>query len=77
MNAGRLRSTDRLMSQSDVTKLLGCTKDWVLKQRRRGAFPEPYLLGDRSVKFVEREVHEWLEGHREGADEQGATEPVR
>ena len=72
----QLQPTDRLISQNEVARLLGTTKEWVHKRRREGAFPEPFVLGNR-VKFVEREVHLWLEEHRDSTGGQCSAEVVR
>lgn len=50
----------RIIRLKEVIDNTGLARSTVYKYIAEGLFPKPVSLGDRSVGWVESEVHEWV-----------------
>lgn len=50
----------RIIRLKDVIDSTGLGRSTIYKYIAEGAFPKPVPLGERSVGWVEEEVHEWI-----------------
>ncbi|RUT39799.1 AlpA family transcriptional regulator [Pseudomonas sp. PAMC 29040] len=50
----------RIVRLKDVIDSTGLGRSTIYKYIAEGAFPKPVSLGERSVGWVEEEVHEWI-----------------
>lgn len=50
----------RIIRLKDVIDSTGLGRSTIYKYIAEGAFPKPVSLGERSVGWVEEEVHEWI-----------------
>nr|WP_309140084.1 AlpA family phage regulatory protein [Pseudomonas sp. PDM25] len=48
------------MRLKDIIDSTGLARSTIYTYIDKGAFPAPVSLGERSVGWVEREVHEWI-----------------
>jgi len=56
----------RLLTPDDLAKLLHVSKTWLYKNYiSRDDFPKPVYLGEKSPRWFEDEVVEWLKKERE------------
>lgn len=62
----------RIIRLKEVIDVTGLARSTVYKYVTDGSFPKPVSLGDRSVGWVENEVHEWILARIEQRDETGA-----
>lgn len=62
----------RIIRLKEVIDVTGLARSTVYKYVTDGSFPKPVSLGDRSVGWVENEVHEWILARIEQRDEAGA-----
>lgn len=61
----------RIIRLKEVIDSTGLARSTVYKYVSDGSFPKPVPLGDRSVGWVESEVHEWILARIEQRDESG------
>lgn len=47
------------MSQSDVAKAVGLSRQELWRRRQRGEFPQPVKLGIRRVGYLKTEIDAW------------------
>ena len=50
----------KIIRLKDVIDSTGLGRSTIYKYIAEGAFPKPVSLGERSVGWVEEEVHEWI-----------------
>lgn len=50
----------RIIRLKDVSDSTGLARSTIYKYIGEGAFPKSVSLGDRSVGWVESEVHQWI-----------------
>lgn len=50
----------RIIRLKDVIDSTGLGRSTIYKYIAEGVFPKPVSLGERSVGWVEEEVHEWI-----------------
>jgi prophage regulatory protein len=50
----------RIIRLKEVIDLTGLARSTIYKYIGEGRFPSPVSLGDRSIGFVESEVHDWI-----------------
>jgi prophage regulatory protein len=50
----------RVMRLVEVLSTTGLARSTIYKYVADGSFPRPVTLGERSVGWVESEVHDWL-----------------
>lgn len=50
----------RIIRLKDVMDSTGLGRSTIYKYMSVGGFPRPISLGDRSVGWVESEVHDWI-----------------
>jgi len=50
----------RIIRLKDVIDSTGLGRSTIYKYIAEGAIPKPVSLGERSVGWVEEEVHEWI-----------------
>jgi prophage regulatory protein len=50
----------RIIRLKEVIDSTGLARSTVYKYVAEGVFPKPVSLGDRSVGWVESEVHDWV-----------------
>lgn len=62
----------RIIRLKEVIDTTGLARSTVYKYVAEGLFPKPVSLGDRSVGWVESEVHDWILARIEQRDEIGA-----
>lgn len=51
-----------ILRTAQVTKLTGLSRVTIWRLERRGDFPHRRQLGRNSVGWLDREIHEWIEG---------------
>ena len=54
--------SDRLLRRAEVEARCGLSRTTIYRLMRAGAFPAPIRVGQRSVRWPEKEVEEWLAG---------------
>ena len=52
------------LSIKQVAAILGVSVTTVWRMRRRGEFPNPVQLSHGCVRFLEKDVAEWIEARR-------------
>lgn len=50
----------RIIRLKQVTDSTGLARSTIYKYIAEGTFPKPVSLGERSVGWVEKEVHDWI-----------------
>lgn len=50
----------RIIRLKEVIDSTGLARSTIYKYIGEGAFPKPVSLGDRSVGWVDTEVHDWI-----------------
>lgn len=50
----------RIIRLKQVTDSTGLARSTIYKYIAEGNFPKPVSLGERSVGWVEKEVHDWI-----------------
>jgi prophage regulatory protein len=50
----------RIIRLKEVIETSGLARSTIYKYIGEGRFPSPVSLGDRSIGFVENEVHDWI-----------------
>ncbi|TKJ58695.1 AlpA family transcriptional regulator [Pseudomonas sp. CFBP13506] len=58
----------RIIRLRDVMSSTGLARSTIYKYIDEGTFPKSVSLGDRSVGWVEGEVHEWILSRIEARD---------
>lgn len=58
----------RIIRLKDVMSSTGLARSTIYKYIDEGTFPKSVSLGDRSVGWVEGEVHEWILSRIEARD---------
>lgn len=58
----------RIIRLKDVMSSTGLARSTIYKYIVEGTFPKSVSLGDRSVGWVEGEVHEWILSRIEARD---------
>ena len=58
----------RIIHLKDVMSSTGLARSTIYKYIDEGTFPKSVSLGDRSVGWVEGEVHEWILSRIEARD---------
>ncbi|WP_339434424.1 AlpA family transcriptional regulator [Pseudomonas orientalis] len=58
----------RIIRLKDVMNSTGLARSTIYKYIDEGTFPKSVSLGDRSVGWVEGEVHEWILSRIEARD---------
>ena len=51
---------DRLLTLADVKARLGISRTMIYRLMGQGRFPKPLKLGDRSNRWLESEIEDWL-----------------
>lgn len=55
-----MAENDRLLTRREVTARTGLPTSTIYRMMRNGAFPEPYRLGAKSVRWSSLEVEGWI-----------------
>ena len=58
----------RIIRLKEVIDCTGLGRSTIYKYIAEGSFPKPVSLGDRSVGWVESEVHDWILARIEARD---------
>lgn len=67
------RREEALLTERDLCRWLGVTRQTVFRWRAQGVFPAPVVLGDRLNRWDPRTVRAWLRDRRRGAGARGAA----
>ena len=54
-------SESLLLSDKEVSRLLGISKPWIWKHTRLGNFPEPVRFGSRCTRWRKADILAWVE----------------
>ncbi len=57
-------TTGRLLRKSEVTERLGITGMTLYRWVKKGEFPPPLRLGERTTRWPESEIDEWIASRR-------------
>ncbi|WP_046487648.1 helix-turn-helix transcriptional regulator [Pseudomonas veronii] len=63
----------RIIRLKEVINSTGLARSTIYKYISEGAFPKPIPLGDRSVGWLESEIHNWILARVAERDMQGAV----
>lgn len=63
----------RIIRLNEVINSTGLARSTIYKYISEGAFPKPIPLGDRSVGWLESEIHNWILARVAERDMQGAV----
>lgn len=58
----------RIIRLKEVIDCTGLGRSTIYKYIAEGTFPKPVSLGDRSVAWVESEIHDWILARIEARD---------
>lgn len=50
-----------MIALPEVLRIISFSKTSLYTRMRAGTFPRPIRLGERSVRWIEREIHEWVQ----------------
>lgn len=50
------------MSQTEVTKVVGLSRQELWRRRQVGQFPEPVKIGVRRIGYLKSEIEAWIAG---------------
>lgn len=64
--------TTRLINLKEVSHKTSVGKSWIYAEMREGRFPKPIKLAERCVRWLEREVDDWIDAR---SAERQATNP--
>ena len=53
-------ATDRLIRMADVVQITTLSRSTIYRQMDLADFPSPVLLGERSPRWRESEVQQWI-----------------
>ena len=51
---------DRLLTRAEVEQITGLKRSAIYRLMEIGAFPRPYRVGSRAVRWSQREVLAWV-----------------
>lgn len=63
-----MATVDFILRRPKVEKRTGLSRSTIYLLIKKGTFPKPIKLGERSVGWVEAEVDAWLEGRIQQRD---------
>ena len=63
-----MATVDFILRRPKVEKRTGLSRSTIYLLIKKGTFPKPVKLGERSVGWVEAEVDAWLEGRIQQRD---------
>jgi prophage regulatory protein len=52
---------ESILRRHDVQRITGLSRSTIYAKVKQGDFPKPIKLGERSVGWLENEVHGWIE----------------
>ena len=61
-NKTQTKGTIRFLSFKEVEELTGMSRSTIYRQVKRGDFPQPRMITDRKVGFIELELEHWMQG---------------
>jgi len=50
---------DNLLTQAEVAKMLGVSRQWIYRHRKIGDFPEPISIGGKRM-WAENTINNWV-----------------
>lgn len=53
---------NRLFRINEVVEIVGLSKATIYRKIEKGEFPDSRKLGSRTVRWLERDIQEWIEG---------------
>ena len=53
--------SDRLINIKEVCNIIGFGRTYIYTEIKKGAFPAPHKIGEKSSRWSEKEVSEWIE----------------
>ena len=68
-----MEPTDRLITAGSVIELTALPQATLYRLMGEGRFPRPVKVGRRSVRWIEREVVEWMDERIRERDRQEAA----
>ena len=60
-NLTAVPSSKKVLRLPAVTRKVGACRSWIYGEIKKGNFPSPIPLGERSVGWVESEVDQWID----------------
>ncbi|MBA3068130.1 MAG: AlpA family phage regulatory protein [Hyphomonas sp.] len=51
-----------LLTQTEVTRVVGLSRQELWRRRQRGQFPHPVKLGVRRIGYLKSEIEAWIAG---------------
>ena len=61
------------LNQRQAADFLGCSTEFIRRQRRAGRFPEPLRLGRRDLRWSQETLREWAAERAAHQDEQSGA----
>ena len=65
-------TTDRLLTRTEVERLVGLRHTAIYKLMREGKFPEPLRIGTKAVRWRLSEVEAWVDALPRARGQQAA-----